>query len=95
VIVIKVELHSARTGKISQLGKMHISNDGTVLNQTRGNYNVEVLRKGSDRVARRGKVYDFPKASYNIWRLVFRALRSAFPEEERSLGETRAPIEHS
>lgn len=31
--------------------------------------------------ARRGRVDRFPRRSYNIWRLVSRAIRAAFPEE--------------
>jgi hypothetical protein len=83
MIIVKVELHSARTGKITELGRMHVSNDCTSTDFSRGNYNVEVFRRGStSRVNRRGRVYDFPRHSYSIWRLISRAIRSAFPEEK-------------
>lgn len=81
MIVVKVELHSARTGRVTQLGKMYISNDGTILSNSLANYNVELLRKGTEKVLRRGRVEQFPKAAYSIWRLVFRALRSVLHEE--------------
>lgn len=56
---------------------------------TRGDYQVAVAHKSrmeSTRAilsnpARRGEVLDYPRLSYNVWRLVIRALRSAFPEE--------------
>ena len=35
-----------------------------------------------DRVQRRGEVSNWPKQSYSIWRLVLRALLSAYPEEK-------------
>lgn len=89
MIVVKVELHSAITGKISLLGKMIIANTGGGTAK-RGNYSVAVLKKTSadkDRpsiedVLRHGEVLDYPRLSYNVWRLVSRALRSAFPEEK-------------
>lgn len=33
-------------------------------------------------IQRTGRVENFPRQSYSIWRLVFRALLSAFPEEK-------------
>lgn len=35
-----------------------------------------------DKVLRKGEVHAYPRLAYNIWRLVMRALRSAFPEEK-------------
>lgn len=93
MIVVKVELHSAITGRVSELGRMLIGNDGTGAGK-RGNYDVRVLRKRMDNVheepfeqwyrapvTRAGRVEDYPRQSYNVWRLVARALLSAFPEE--------------
>lgn len=82
MIVVKVELHSARTGEISELGRMIIANDGTGTGK-RGNYNVKVGRKGqTDRELwhkpqRTGEVKDYPRLSLNIWHLVVRALLAA------------------
>lgn len=95
MIVVKIELHSAITGVVKVIGEMVIANDGSRLHD-RGNYDVAVLRKGAtwtelmdkgfdeaDKVvARRGRVEDYPRLSYNVWRLVSRAIRSAFPEEK-------------
>lgn len=92
MIVVKIELWSAITGKATEIGRMHISNDGTG-DQKRRNYKVEVLRRGATATTpdgapaeaapttRVGEVKAFPSLSYNVWRLVLRALSSAFPEE--------------
>jgi hypothetical protein len=34
------------------------------------------------KAARVGEVLDYPRLSYNVWRLVCRAVRSCFPEEK-------------
>lgn len=81
MIIVRVELHSARTGQVSELGMMAISNQGSKLDDKRADYLVEVLRKGANRIQRTGEVKNFPRKSYSIWRLVLRALKSAFPEE--------------
>jgi hypothetical protein len=84
MIMVRVTLHSARTGKVTELGRMTLSNDGitTAQDNSVGSYIVEVLRKGDwKRVTRRGRVERFPRKAYNIWRLITRALLDAFPEE--------------
>ena len=100
MLVIKIELHSARTGKVDEIGRMLIANEGSGDAQ-RGDYSVHVLRRGSIKVAPRiseylgplgavkfkgtqrwGEVKNYPRLSYSVWRLVSRALRSAFPEEK-------------
>lgn len=80
MIVVRIELHSANTGKVSEIGRMNIANTGGGT-AARGDYVVNVFRKGSSVVLRRGHVFDYPRQSYNVWRLVCRALKSAFPEE--------------
>lgn len=92
MIIVKIELWSAVTRKATEIGRMHIINDGTG-NMLRRNYKVEVVRRGATAttpdgapaeavpVTRRGEVRAFPSLSYNVWRLVTRALLSAFPEE--------------
>lgn len=92
MLIVTIELQSANTGKTSLLGRMLIWNRGDQPKQSkRGNYGVAVLRKGSEIpmgnfvpiAVRRGEVLDYPRSSYNVWRLVLRALRSAFPEETK------------
>lgn len=89
MIVIKIELHSAITRKVTTLGQMIIANTGGTLK--RGDYSVHVgnkkdvgnLGKILKSPLRTGRVENYPRISYNVWRLVVRALLSAFPEEGR------------
>lgn len=102
MIIVKVELHSAINGTIKELGRMHISNRGDIQDPMRGNYDVTVCRKGDTTGAkptRTGEVLNYPRLSYNMWRLITRALLSAFPEESKkekpflepqTVGEERA-----
>ena len=88
MIVVKIELHSAVTKQITLLGSMIIDNIGGT--NTKGNYRVRVGRKTDaenlNQIAqnplRIGEVNDYPRLAYNVWRLVFRALKSTFPEEK-------------
>ena len=89
MIVVKIELWSAVTGNVTELGRTYIWNDGTCEDPKRGNYNVSVCKKGKFKppiiyrnMTRRGRVENYPRASYNIWRLIIRSLKSAFPEEK-------------
>lgn len=77
MIVVKVELHSAITGQISEIGRMHITNDGSSDNVRRGNYNVSLMRRGTtDQVQRRSRVEKFPRLALSVWVLVARALKN-------------------
>lgn len=88
VLVIKVELHSAVTRKVTLLGSMIIDNVGGT--KESGNYRVRVghkkncddLKAVAVNPLREGSVKNFPRLSYNVWRLVYRALKSTFPEEK-------------
>lgn len=90
MLVVKIELWAATTGKVSELGRMYIANDGTQGAGNKGNYDVKVCRKGSFeadswggiKATRTGKVKGYPRLSYNVWRLITRALKVAFPEEK-------------
>lgn len=94
MIRVTIELDSAITGKTTTLGVMCIANDGTGSNKKR-NYDVAVVRRGrhehvipgtmpSDSiVVRRGRVENYPALALNVWRLICRALKSAFPEEDK------------
>lgn len=89
MIKVTIELESAVTGKTTKIGQMHIWNKGNGTRDT-GNYGVVVCRRGSfdvpfgqvpAAVTRTGEVLNYPRLSYNVWRLVIRALLSAFHEE--------------
>lgn len=94
MIVVRVELWplGSEIGK-KEIGRMYIANDGTSRERSRGNYQAVVCRRGSTdlpqpinpdgpRGSRVGEVAGFPRIAYSVWRLVSRALRSAFPEEK-------------
>ena len=78
--------------KAYRLGRTYIYNidrDG-LMPPDRGNYRVIVAKKGCEdevlygaerNICRRGVVDNYPRLAYNMWRLVIRALKSAFPEE--------------
>lgn len=92
MIVVRIELWPfGAESRSRELGRMYIANTGggTV---DRGDYQVAVCRKGSVAVprpilpdgpqpTRAGEVRDYPRLAYNVWRLIARALKSAFPEE--------------
>jgi hypothetical protein len=78
MIVVRVELHSAITGRVSELARMNIANVGGT--KTKGDYACETLRGRSkealdQRVRQRsGSVRDYPRLSIHVWHLVARAL---------------------
>ncbi|WP_299085139.1 hypothetical protein [uncultured Paraglaciecola sp.] len=95
MIVVEVKLHSAVTNTVTTLGRAIIANDGTG-GGARRNYDAMIAKKVDAqkepttanlgkiwaKPLRRGRVEDYPAPSYNMWRLVIRALKSAFPEEK-------------
>ena len=94
MLVIKVELHSAVDGEVTTVGEMAIDNIGG--NTKRGNYRVRIARKGYNLFAilkgerspvRTGEVFNYPRKSYSVWRLVYRALAECYPEEKNYIRE--------
>lgn len=76
MIVVKIELHSARTGKVTELGRLHIANDGTGT-KSRGNYNVTKIGKRRRKLPPvTARVENFPRLSYSVFRLLRRALEA-------------------
>lgn len=80
MIVVRVELHSAVTGVITELARAHISNAGG--DMTQGDYEVNVLR-GRDKAAldkgtvqKFGKVLNHPRLREHVWNLVAKALKA-------------------
>ena len=80
VIVVRVELWSAVTGKQTELARMHICNDGTNANVRLGNYTGETFRGRSTEqlnrrtVSKAGHLVNFPRHQLHIWNLVARML---------------------
>ena len=81
MIVVKIELHSARTGKTTQLGEMHISNDGTLTraDPNKGTYNVELKRAPKFwSNTRTTTVENWPRNAKTVWQLVQQALNNLY-----------------
>lgn len=78
MIIVRVELHSAITGKITELARMAICNVGGTAD--RGDYSCETFRGRSRttlddrRRQRSGSVKGYPRLKIHVWHLVARAL---------------------
>ena len=82
MITVTIHLKSAITGRVTEIGYLEICNTGDHPDHPRrGNYTAKVFRRGTRKGLRSGFVKNYPKQAYNVWRLVLRALKSAFPEE--------------
>lgn len=91
MITVKVELWPRGDESTArEIGRMYIANVGGTVE--RGDYEVAVCRRNSDALpqpinpngpkpTRSGSVKNYPRLSYNMWRLICRALASSFPEE--------------
>jgi hypothetical protein len=92
MLVVKIELwRHGDPEQATEVGRMYIANEGSGTADL-GNYEAVVCRRGTSKVprpiapngpkaTRSGRVDAYPRRSYNIWRLITRALLSAFPEE--------------
>lgn len=86
MLVVTVELHSAKTGEKTLLGQTIIHNVGGTSDS--GDYEVKVGRKTSvgdlrkifHSPLRTGQVIGHARLRDNVWKLVAKALNSAFPE---------------
>ena len=78
MIVIRVELHSAVTRRVTEIARMHICNIGG--SRQTGNYSAqtycgrssEKLSRGT--VQRQGSIKNYPRLKLHVWHLVARAL---------------------
>lgn len=79
MIIVRVELHSARTGEVTELARMHIAKAGTGAPE-RWNYDVWTLygrgkaHLDHGKIQRRGFVADWPAGQLHVWNLVHEAL---------------------
>jgi hypothetical protein len=89
MLVVRIELHSARTGKVTEIGRTYISNVTGVHGSKLSDYRVRVCRKKSlaftNNPLRWGEVKGYPRLRLNVWKLVIRGLLSAFPDELKRL----------
>lgn len=92
MLVVKIELwpHGDES-RAEEIGRTYIHNVGGT--QERGNYAGFVCRKGVFAPFEKAKlsatrtleVKDYPRLSYNVWRLILRSLAAAFPEEKSAV----------
>lgn len=81
MLIVRVELHSAVNGRVTEIARLVIANDGTG-SKTVGNYRGHAYRGRAasqlDRrvVTRTGSVRDYPRLRLHVWNLVARMLSS-------------------
>lgn len=76
MIVVRVELWSAVTGSKTELGRMHIANDGTGTD-TFCHYDGAVMRKPDFKVVtREGRVESHARHRHVVWVLVRKMLQN-------------------
>lgn len=73
MIVVKVELHSAITGRVSTLAQLMIVNDGKSPEWSRGDYDVWLLSKRGAKY-KQGRVVGHRRITESVWRLVLKSL---------------------
>ena len=85
MILIRAELHSARTGKTEEIGRLQIVNDGTG-DARRGNYTVRLTQRGHPgNILREAKVKNHARTTLPIWSLVLKCLVAlSFPGTKRA-----------
>jgi hypothetical protein len=76
MLVITIDLHSARTHQVTRLAQAQIANDGQGT-PTRGNYRAHFEGKRG-RFIESAIVNGFPRKRLLAWDLLYRALRAAF-----------------
>jgi hypothetical protein len=78
MIIIRVELHSHVTRKVTEIARMRICNIGG--SRERGDYRAETFRgRSAQQLARlirqrAATISDYPRLSIHVWHLVARAL---------------------
>jgi hypothetical protein len=81
MIIVRVELHSAVTGKMTELARMHIANTG-IGTLDRCDYTGETFVGRDTRALDRGRinhtgvVVNWPRQTKHVWCLVHRMLVS-------------------
>ena len=79
MIIVRVELHSAVTGQVTEIARMLIANDGQGT-QTHGDYYCTTFRGRTKdalnncSVQRKGQTKNYPRLALHVWNLVARCL---------------------
>ncbi len=86
MLEVTIRLRSARTGDATEIGRIHIANQGTGT-KTRGNYVAHIMRKGTqDKPQATVEIHDYPRLAYSVWELVRRVLNTSKKQLEASIG---------
>ena len=79
MIVIKIELHSALTGKVTQLGEAYITNRGVLHEGDKCDYEFKIMRKPKFKsVTKMAGVEGWPRSRRTVWQLLQRCLNQAY-----------------
>jgi hypothetical protein len=76
MILVTLELHSAITGKVTELGRAIIANDESSTDRAIGNYTVK-LSANLGGVPREGRVVGHCRSTWDFWPLIAKALAAA------------------
>jgi hypothetical protein len=88
VLVVRVDLHSAITGKTTEIARMIIANDGTgspgrgsywgraAKGKVEGDQMIPAAIMYEPRKLRHAEVKEYPRKSLHVWNLVARMLKS-------------------
>lgn len=76
MLVVRLEMHHSRTGRVSELGRMTIANDGSSTDPALGHFDVHLVGNLRER---RDRIENFPRLRLNAWRLVGLALELIRP----------------
>jgi len=90
MLVVKIELHSAVTGKVTTLATGTIANTGTGTPAS-GDYRIE-LRDAAGRKWKSGAVIGFPRKRLLAWDLLYRALRKLVGDRNPTLDSSPFPV---
>lgn len=82
MLVVKIELHSAVTGRVTTIATGTICNTSTG-SPTQGNYRIE-LRDAAGRKWKSGHIEEFPRKRLLAWDLLYRALEKLVGARNRS-----------
>jgi hypothetical protein len=85
MLIVRIELHSAKTGKITEIARAEIVNDGAG-SASHGNYRAKTVKGAGPRMSlgdiraakalREAGVTDYPRQHLHVWNLVARLLKA-------------------
>lgn len=80
MIIVRVELHSAIDGSLTELGRIVICNDGSGSNNS-GNYTAQSFRGRDTKtlnrqtISKKAIIKNWPHLRFHVWNLVAKSLK--------------------